>query len=861
MYSHLDLSTVAVPKLPVIRLPRRRSSARTAPAPAGPTRTTPVRKADYLQMKVTPPSVALTPPSTANLHRGTSPTIGSIAVFRNDEKKPPKSLPGALTSTSSQAAPPAAPVQRRKSLGGENVPLSPATGAVFIVDKPPKAMRMMTGDHYFVPISVTSLRIELSASLTDPSLPPAELIVSAFNAAGKRLCGVSPINKVTKDKSIQHVSDDAADTSSGERLEVAIVNLNAMAAEVAYIFVAVSASQGRSFSETDKFTVRVVDVGFYPGAPELFSFEFSPTKQKTTTSIGCALVKEKWSGGKPAAQANQALQLWTAKAIAFHITQKVPKLIVADVEELAKRLSSGWLPVPKGDFQSGGDPSRIVGDRMFRKAQRTMGVTPVDNELNASWKAADTDESARSRRDSVESATPVDQALEELEQLFQMKAARGPNQGRPRVVRRNRCVYSVGRAAAVTKEKQRADSDEEVDSDEEELFRQVFEAYSSRRVVRYDSHCYNIGTSKDALLHYYLENRDVLDSTIGCLTAPRAPLTVDCVYDDDADDTSNFVVGPPDLALDEFAAFPAGLDPRDKTASPLAHSDEEGLLGNPLGNRAESFNNSMYEQLHFQEPTGALNSGDETSTLSGQLRCEHAQEISAEAKLQDSAAQARRFGPLKPAPPLDMVALRDHQEQTRKEEAERQAREAAARSTRLQARRNTASTGNSPPSSAGLVPSGARPLTFRLRGASAGQSKIPTRSSRRSPSRQVASARPQRRRQQNLFSGQLLQWIDAYMRRENKMSPTAREKSPSQAAVSLVPHPPKPFSAPPPLRSITSADPVLLSESSPQPSSPSGRRRTSNSVVFQVPNLSNQPAGETEPADREPQTSESHVSE
>ena len=42
----------------------------------------------------------------------------------------------------------------------------------------------------------------------------------------------------------------------------------------------------------------------------------------------------------------------------------------AGCEDLCKHLQQGWLPVPKGVHHAGGDPSRILSDRMTRKAQQ-----------------------------------------------------------------------------------------------------------------------------------------------------------------------------------------------------------------------------------------------------------------------------------------------------------------------------------------------------------------------------------------------------------------------------------------------------------------------------------------------------------
>lgn len=521
--------------------------------------------------------------------------------------------------------------------------------------------------------------------------------------------------------------------------------------------------------------------------------------------------------------------MWTAKTVTTFITHKPQKQIVAEVEELCKRLHGGYIPVPKGEYQSGGDPSRIVGVRMLRKAQKVAGSPSDNNSSRPSGSSSEDD--AGSLRESLSTETPVDPALEDFEQLFMMKGGpRAPGQGRPRVVRRNRCTYSVGKASTIPEQKKNDDSDEAYDSDDDELFRQAFADFASRRVIRYDDRCYNIGTDKDLLLKFYLANRDELESTICGSAVPRAPLAVECVFDDRADDDSLNIGDPPALALDDGSGMGLRHVP--------SGSSIDGLIvvsGGPrsgslfAGGNRSSMSAEAIVNFHADNDVPVVRTSDVRLPRSS---------------VQRHSAYERRFGPLKPPMPLDIKLLRENQERLRREEAERRSREEARLRGSLDRRGTLSATAGS---------TGAAANGTKSRGASANPVKISPNKSGKGPRRPATGPQRTRRpRPMNFFSGELMQWIDAYIRKEVGRSPL-RNGSPPEKEAPLRPTtitppsgPPHVLPIPPALapgalssrRPSTTSDPVLSSEIvSPVNLTPAaaGKKRSSIAIVIQEP--------------------------
>lgn len=799
-------------------------------------------------------------------------------------RKPQEAKKASLVKRKSMVSPPAAqgnsaaaantlvPVAPTALVGGQSpnpatsgandsLPLPVASpSSQYIVDKPPKTMKMTLGDHYYIPIGVTSLRVDFTWEYADTLMAtsiPVDCGVTLMSNTAKRLGGVNSSQKTYKDRSIIHMGDESP-PPQGHYGESIAVNLACATQDVSYAFCTISAGGGKaSLSDLDKISIRVVDTGFFPGNPELFNFEFYPSRSKVISAVIFAFVKEKTlirGATGPQSQTPTTLKdvprellvhLWAAKAIGFNLNQRITRQTAAEAEELAKKLTSGWLPVPKGIFQSGGDPSRIIGDRMMKKAQKSIAgataTTPAESELNASLKqgsltaGSSEEDSFRARRDSVETVTPVDITQEEFEQLFLLSTLPRPNnQGRPRVVRRNRCLYSVGRPCAVPVERRRdSDSDEANgdDSDDEDLFRQVFADFNSRRVIRYSDHCYNIGTGKEALLQYYVHNREHLDSNIDLTSNPRAPLVVDRVFNDREPEDEANILGPPTLMLDDG---PQGVLKKFSTAG---FEDSPPLFRRAtLSDGVEEYDFQVFNDTNaYPDP------------------------------------QSPKFGRLKPPPPVNILLLRHHQEEIRKEEYEKrlQREREEAQRAKLAAQQAAQQANEKKKNALGANHSqmsiGA--ISFKnFRGASA-QTRIPTRHN--SPGhnqRKVRSARPRRRPNPALFSGQLLQWIDMYMKlEERKKSPSQHHGSPQQHLSSSLTGTISPTNASksstggaemkaltklfPQLQSDKGQDPVLGSEitdsqklhspthfsDSKPTSAANSKRRTSNTVVIHEP--------------------------
>lgn len=718
MYSRLDLGDVELPQLPPLRL-RRRSSA------AG------------VRMPVIPSS--LPRPSTSRVKQPTP------AQQPDTPKRPEKPL-----------NPPATAVPgRRRSILSESFssPFSSPTVQQFIVDKPPKHMTLKCGDHYHIPVSVTNLRIEMTWNYSDP-IP--EIGASIFSHSGRRIGFVSSITKnLRTDKSLLYASTDFAGK------EVISVSLATLPPETSHLFVEIrTMTASKHLCDIDGAVIRVFDTSFYPGAPELLSLPMGPL-MRVGTAVAFTIAKERTvtKGSSVPLTPNECklvprenlIHLWTIIALNVVSSTRGAKQVQPEIEDLAKRLLSGWTPVAKGSYEAGGDPSRIVGDRMFRLAQRTQrGPTSLDESDAAFAERAALSVSSDDtpRRESIDTVTPTDSALEEFERMFSSHG-----RGRPRIVRKNRHLYSVGKTSAVAKERQHNDDSEEDNSGDEEMFRQVFQDFASRRVIRYEDRCYNMGTTKEALLQFYLDHRDALDSRIDVVSSPRQPLIVDCVVDDADEDAANF--GASTLAIDA--------------------KNEDGHARNSEVWTADAF-------AEHPEHTGDVSQA-----------------------LSDS--QSVRFGSLKPPPPPTMVTMREQQEKMRQQELK--ARFAAPR-------RSIGSAGLPPPSATG-------PAMRPPRGGSGGSSN--TKVSRTVAAKSPAKKRTEtvrRPRQHNPFSGQLLQWIDAYMKKDGRISPTQISKIQASNKVEV-------------LNPVDLADPVLVSEEAATPERTKSASRRRSTVSIQDP--------------------------
>ncbi|CUG92456.1 Hypothetical protein, putative [Bodo saltans] len=715
MYSRLDLGDVDLPQLPPLRL-RRRSSA----AP---------------KMPVIPMNQQR--PATGRAKNPPKPIA--------DHPDTPKKL---------NPAPPINANPRRRSILSESFssPFSSPAVQQFIVDKPPKHMTLRCGDHYHIPVSVNNLRIEMTWDYSDP-IP--EIGASIFSHSGRRIGFVSSLTKnLRTDKSLLYTSSE-----NGGR-EVISVSLTSLPPETSHLFVEIrTTTASKHLCDIDGAVIRVYDTSFYPGVPELLSIAMGPLI-RIGTVVAFTISKERTvtKGSSVALTPNECklvprdnlVHLWTIIALNTVFVTRGAKQVQPELEDLAKRLLSGWTPVAKGSYEAGGDPSRIVGDRMYRMAQKAQKSSsqeePEAGFLEKAALSVSSDESFR--RDSVDTATPTDGALEEFERMFFGK-------GRPRIVRKNRHLYSVGKTSAVAKERQLNDDSEEDNSDDEEMFRQVFQDFASRRVIRYNDRCYNVGTAKEALFQFYLDNRDALDSRIDVVSSPRQPLIVDCVIDDRDDDAGNFGT---ELAI-------------------------EGAKGEGVWTSGDTFPDPVNEDK-TNPPTGEL-----SQVLSDSL--------------------SHRFGSLKPPPPSTMVSMREHQEKLRQQELK--ARFAAPR-------RSIGSAGLPPPSASAAA-------TMRQRGTSGGPSRPSLKISRpaKSPVRKRTTSARTRARQHNPFSGQLLQWIDAYMKKDGmRISPTQLSKIHAS-------------NKPPPLVEEAIAepaphtDPILISEevTTPERTKSASRRRGS----------------------------------
>ena len=731
---------------------------------------------------------------SAGIRRRSSVLNDELALMKMSmtvaQKPPPINLSAGLAVPIQQglSVPSTPSAIRRKSIS-DTSNATPATAFTappqqYVLEKPPRLMKMTLGDQYMIPFAVTSLRFDICfAFRQEVGALDVEIACVCCNATGKKIDHVTMIKRTSRDKSMQHLGDEKIPGGYSEYGESIVMHLAQTNPEVTSVFIALSVSSaGRFVSDFEKLHVRVVDIGLFPGNPELFRFQYQPNRIKQTGVVFFALTRESISRSPSTStmtgkkKTSEIVHLWTAKAIGVELVQRSIKLVSLDCEDIARRLASGWLPIPKGLFQCGGDLSRIVSDRMMKKAMKKADESSAASRVTNSPSSDTDDESRESRsrlsgRDSIDTVTPVDPGELEFESLF----SGGKNksgQGRPRVVRRNKRVYSVGRAVKVA-EKHRASSDEDEGSDDEnDLFRQVFHDYASRRVVRYDEHCYNVGTYKEQLLQHYLEHKELYDDTVKHIgdSYSKGPLVVDCVVDEE-EDLANLICPPMTLDPDEATSAQAaavaefnnannlisiGDAQRAKTASP---QPPEGLEHHPLPILVpERATPTPPAGGHATPSSRAFAPRPPGSPCSVHVFSAATSPASASHQVQP------RFGRLKPPPPIEMQQLRQHAERKKQEEEE------AMQRSMLSSANNRSSKNLRRKSRSSIT------ADMLLRRGTGEVMKINTRPmGPRRPQDLIGRAGAPRKKsvlKSAAFSGELLGWIEAHLRKEQERKTT-----------------------------------------------------------------------------------------
>jgi hypothetical protein len=850
------------------------------------------------------------PDHNPNSRRRSSVLTEELAAFKMSVRPEPRSLLSSLPipvspgqgkrkSISDTSLSQPTPLPSAMLLPNSTVTPAPSQMAPqqYVLEKPPRLMKMTLGDHYMIPHSVSSLRFDVCFSMR-PEVGDVDVDINAISFAqtGKKIDHCSMTKRTSKDKSLQHLGDDQIPGGYSEHGESLVVNLALVNPEATVIFITLSVSSpGRFVTDFEKLHVRCVEIGLYPGSPELFRYQYQPNRIKQTGVAFFALTRETITrsptaqpvapaapasagGKKKAAPPVELIHLWTAKAVGVELIQRSLKLVALDCEDATRRLGTGWLPIPKGLFQVGGDMSRFVSDRMTKKALKRQGAD--ENSVSRSGAGSTDSEESDSRdskskhtgRDSVDTATPIDQGQLEFESLFAGGASKN-GQGRPRVVRRNKRVYSVGQAVKAT-EKHHPSSDEEGSDDEDDLFRQVFRDYASRRVVRYDDKCYNVGTYKEQLLQHYLVHKDQYDVTVKHFgdVFSKAPLVVDCVVDEE-EDLANLIC--PSMELDplhemmdtttiaeynnahsviKVAELPAATSPH---SADLEASAPAAAPGPP-------------EQQPEEQPSlpvpqspsaGRLLTARPPPTCSPYGACLPSGQVSPAA---GNIHQQLRFGKLKPPPPFEMQQMRQIAEQKKLEEEA-----ALQKSMNRDSNASTSKTARRKSRSSVTADMLIRRGTTEMMKISTQPQKLlrPTDILAQMMGQKVTS-----KKKPQLFSGELQSWIEAHQRKEQErkvtygrtgrasLSPNdplrlptheqqtgehhfpVAQSSPSQLSdsnqkgqESHAPHPPG--GAPPTVSPTTqrlSGDPVLLSENRrPSAAPPGSREGRRTSVQFQ----------------------------
>ena len=400
-------------------------------------------------------------------------------------------------------------------------------------EKLPPKMSMRYGDQYLVPQSVNIVKVGLQWEHLTQTHVDVDASAVMCTKDGKKLDHVSYGRKHSREHSVSHSGDDKGHDRAGDD-ESIIIHLDKVPKEcvtllillnvyttnktlddVANLVARVAMLERKTyvddtnvseFSQSVKPQTRLVET------VELCRYKYIPDRPKLRGMVFLAIQRRIPSGPSGV---NQQGAVWRVLAAAAPVQGRSHRHVTIECEAIGKKLAEGWTPVATG-YRTGGDID--AHDKLRHRAQQlrrrsvALAALPAEDihfagdDEEDEERGSDDEGGAHHSSDDEDLDTMTPDALEEalFEQLFLYQ--RGGKSKRPRVIRKAKRLYSVGKAFKGTTRFDADDEDDDSDADEE-LFHSFFPGYANAYMMRYADRCYNMGTKKDQLLAHYMRHQ------------------------------------------------------------------------------------------------------------------------------------------------------------------------------------------------------------------------------------------------------------------------------------------------------------------------------------------------------------------
>ena len=372
------------------------------------------------------------------------------------------------------------PIKRSKSTNAPQL----------VLDRMPRHMDMKSGDEYFVPLSISSARIDVEWMRTGRVPLDAECVVMLFDRDLKRSDYLTSQRKLSRCKSISFLEE--AQTHSQVRKESIGIKFKSIGNDVSHIVMLfIVKSNSKTLADVTGPTMAMCDTGYFPGSPEVLRFSFDAEERFYPGAV-IAIISDNHQSG-------ELQRMWSLRALETPLVGRSFRQITDDVEEL---MASELLRTcDAADF--GGDRQRVLSEELIKRALRHSGChNMLTSANNAGSEAVETDSTSSECSDSdsvrmfyiqngVSSFRPGDNVDSNL---------------RPTVVRKSDRQYTTGKGAPSRNHDCGSQSDEEDPS----IFHATFPKYGNKEVTRYGEQAYNIGSDRTNLYSHYLENKESL---------------------------------------------------------------------------------------------------------------------------------------------------------------------------------------------------------------------------------------------------------------------------------------------------------------------------------------------------------------